>query len=152
MSGLKISAYPVTQTVFNDADEFDVSAYVAPSVWETRKFSYASLFASFVPSGNEGNMYAYHSGQWVATDIVEVDFSASALNIWGDPSYHAGGIPALRVSPFGDLLWNEISSFGDGGGFKIIDYQNSPVAIDNGNYLKIKIQGVEHWIKLYDLS
>ena len=80
--GIKISQYFYTQTTFNDADEFDVSAYVAPATpMQTRKYSWATLKANFLPTGTEGQMLAYHSGAWIATNQIHIDFTNSRIGI-----------------------------------------------------------------------
>jgi hypothetical protein len=84
--GIKITAYPNTQTTFDNLDLFDVSAYVAPGVdFETRKYSWADLVSQMqgavLPSGTNGQIMAHNSSQWIATSNIFIDFTNNKVGI-----------------------------------------------------------------------
>jgi hypothetical protein len=78
MAGIKITEYTTTQTSFANEDEFDVSAYVAPSVpFISRKYTWAGIKAAIIaligqafPSGTNGQTMRKGTSAWQATSEV----------------------------------------------------------------------------------
>lgn len=77
--GIKTTAYPNSQTTFDDSDEFDVSAYVSPGTYESRKYTWATLKAKVIaligqiwPTGTTGQTIKKGSSAWVATSDIFV--------------------------------------------------------------------------------
>jgi hypothetical protein len=81
MAGIKITEYPTTQTSFDDADEFDVSAYVAPAIpFVSRKYTWAGLksalitiFGQIFPSGTNGQIMKHGTSVWQATSEIHIN-------------------------------------------------------------------------------
>lgn len=81
MAGIKITEYPNTQTSFDNADEFDVSAYQGPSVdYQTRKYTWSTLKAALLayfgqiwPSGTNGQIMKKGVSAWQATSEVHIN-------------------------------------------------------------------------------
>lgn len=76
--GIKITEYPNTQTTFDNNDEFDVSAYVAPATpYDSRKYTWATLKAAIItiigqiwPSGTTGQTIKKGASAWEATSDI----------------------------------------------------------------------------------
>jgi hypothetical protein len=76
--GIKITEYPNTQTTFDNNDEFDVSAYVAPATpYDSRKFTWATLKTAIIsligqiwPSGTTGQTIKKGASAWEATSDI----------------------------------------------------------------------------------
>lgn len=76
--GIRITEYPNTQTTFDNNDEFDVSAYVAPATpYDSRKYTWATLKAAIItiigqiwPSGTTGQTIKKGASAWEATSDI----------------------------------------------------------------------------------
>jgi len=82
MAGIKITEYPNTQTSFDNADEFDVSAYQGPAVdYQTRKYTWSTLktallayFGQIFPIGIRGSVMSKGASAWEATTNIFVAY------------------------------------------------------------------------------
>ena len=81
--GIKTTQYSNTQTTFDNSDEFDVSAYVSPSTYESRKYTWSGLKAALLayfgqlwPGGTNGQMMKKGSSAWQATSEIFINGSS----------------------------------------------------------------------------
>lgn len=86
--GIKITQYPNTQTSFDDDDEFDVSAYVAPATpYESRKYTWVGFKTAIVaylgqlwPSGTAGQIMKRGASIWQATSEIFINSGNVGIN------------------------------------------------------------------------
>ncbi len=85
--GIKITEYPNTQVTFDPLDLFDLSAYIAPDEFQSRKVSFATLVSQLelaitgLPDGTQGHVLGFNGGNWVSTGNVFIDFTNSRVGI-----------------------------------------------------------------------
>lgn len=125
--GEKTSEYPVDHTTFNDDDLFDVSAYVSPGAWQTRKYTWAEIKSKFIPLAGTAPSAPVNGDIEVFKPMFK----------FGDINSIAGGTSFVLnydESQFG--LWNESRGFlfGWSAGQFYIDNGTKTLAIDLGNF------------------
>jgi hypothetical protein len=154
--GIKITEYANEQTSFNNNDEFDVSAYVSPGNYQSRKYFWSDLVTALtsvidgLPSGTQGYTLAYNGSAWTSNNRIFVDFTNSLVvfnnNI--DVKGTAGDY-SEEVAKFGDLrvksqkIWfqTQFALAGYTTGFEVVNHgATSPETQDC--YLRIKINNV----------
>jgi len=154
--GIKITQYPNTQTTFNNLDEFDVSAYIAPGNFQSRKYTWANLVTQLsavitgLPSGTQGYTLAYNGSAWTSNNRIFVDFTNSLVIFNNNTDFKGtAGDYSGEVAKFGDLriksqkLWfqTQFALAGYTTGFEVVKHAAiSPETQDC--YLKIIINNV----------
>jgi hypothetical protein len=154
--GIRITEYPNTQTTFNNLDEFDVSAYIAPTNYQTRKFTWANLLTQIssvitgLPNGTQGYTLAYNSGAWTSNNRIFVDFTNSLIIFNNNTDFKGtAGNYSGEVAKFGNLriknqqLWfnSQFTAQGYTNGFQVVRWNNiSPETQDC--YVAVTVNGV----------
>lgn len=156
MAGIKITEYANTQTSFNDLDEFDVSAYIAPAEFQSRKYTWATLVSeisavvSGLPSGTQGYTLAFTAGVWTSNNRIFVDFTNNLVIFNNNTDFKGtAGNYSGEVAKFGNIriknqqLWfnSQFTAQGYTNGFQVARWDNVAPEIQDC-YVAVTVNGV----------